>query len=184
MQTATSRKNSDEGPAGGALARVTYDTAWHLGSATRSVRDGFWGMGRLIRGAPEAVVRCSRALGRRILGGDSRPADGETLPPRAGIRSIIIDERRRRQTGTGGMTLLELEQRLRSMAATVEALQQRMAVLSARGPVSEADVWTEMNALESADALTGDERTLLVGVFRRNMALQKPTSPTEATNQQ
>jgi hypothetical protein len=80
----------------------------------------------------------------------------------------------RLQMGTKGLSLLELEKRLRFMADTIEALQKRIGELSARGPVSEGDVWKEMSSLESADCLSNDEQALLVGIFRRNMALQKP----------
>ena len=180
MNVAAPRESDGERPTGPLVVRVTYDTVWHLGSATRAVRDGFWGVGKLIRSGPEAVVRCSRSIGRRILGGEPRRAEQEVPPPRDGIRSIIVEELGRLQASTGGMTLLDLEKRLRCMAETVEALQKRINKLAARGPVSEADVWKEMNSLESAESLTKDERALLVGVFRRNIALQKGTLTGEA----
>ena len=46
--------------------------------------------------------------------------------------------------------------------------------LSARGPISEADIWEAVRSLEAAESLTNDERAILVNVFRQNIALQKP----------
>ena len=174
MNTFNSVKNKLEHPTVPLVARVTYDTAWHLGSATRTARDGFWNVGKLIREAPGALLRCPQTIGRRIRGASPGRAEERSLPAREDIRSIVIEEMARLQVATKGLTLLDLEKRLRRMADTIESLQKRINELGTRGPVSEADVWKEMNSLESADSLTNDERTLLVGVFRRNMALQKP----------
>jgi hypothetical protein len=102
------------------------------------------------------------------------PAGNESLPARESIRAVVVEEMMRLQMGTKGLSLLALERRLRFMADMIEALQERIGELSARGPVSEGDVWKEMSSLESADSLNNDERALLVDIFRRNMALQKP----------
>ena len=174
MKTRISANGCMERPPDGLVTRLTQDTARRLGSATRTTQDGFGEIGKLITGSPGFFVRFSRAIGRRMRGGNGRPAKEELLLTREGIRSIITEELTRWPTVAGGTSLSDLEKRLRCMAETIEALQRRLNELSTHGLVSEADVWKEMNSLESAGSLTNDERALLVGVFRRNMALQKP----------
>jgi len=141
-------------------------------------------MGKWLRGRPEALARYSRAIGRRILGRETRPPEHEASIPREGIRSIIIEELGRLQAKDGGITLLDLEKRLRRMAETLEALQRRIDGLGPRKTVSEADVWKEMDSLESAETLTKDERAMLVEIFRQNLALQKRTLVGEVGSRQ
>ena len=75
----------------------------------------------------------------------------------------------------GRITPPELEERLRLMAAAIAALQERIDKIGPRGSIiSEATMWKEVGSLEAAESLTHDERTLLVNVFRQNIAIQKP----------
>jgi len=98
----------------------------------------------------------------------------EPLSTREEIRSIIVEELARLQAPEGKAAILNLEKRVRFMAETIEALQNRIVELSARGPVSEADMWEAVDSLEAAESLTDDERAILVNVFRQNITLQKP----------
>jgi hypothetical protein len=72
------------------------------------------------------------------------------------------------------LTDSKLEQRLQVMAETILALQEKLDELSIRGRISEDDMLDAMSSLKMADSLTSDERTLLVNVFRQNIAIQKP----------
>ena len=72
------------------------------------------------------------------------------------------------------LTRTKLEERLQVMAETILALQERINELSARSPISEADMWEAVGSLEAAESLTDDERAILVNVFRQNIELQKP----------
>ena len=99
---------------------------------------------------------------------------GEALSTREAIRSIVIEELARLQNADGKVTLLGLEKRVQLMAKAIEALQNKIAEMSIRGPVSETDMWEAMGSLEAAELLTNDERAMLVNVFRQNIALQKP----------
>jgi len=99
---------------------------------------------------------------------------GEALSTREAIRSIVIEELARLQNAEGKVTLLGLEKRVQLMAEAIEALQNKIAEMSIRGPVSETDMWEAMGSLEAAELLTNDERAMLVNVFRQNIALQKP----------
>ena len=66
------------------------------------------------------------------------------------------------------------EQRLQVMAETILALQKRLDELVASGHISGRDILEAMNSLKVAYSLTNNERTVLVNVFRQNIALQKP----------
>jgi len=98
----------------------------------------------------------------------------EPLSTREEIRSIIAEELARLQAAEEKAALLNLEKRVRFMAETIEALQNRIMELSACGPVSEADMWEAVDSLDAAESLTDDERAILVNVFRQNITLQKP----------
>jgi len=80
------------------------------------------------------------------------------------------------------LTRTKLEERLQIMAQTILALQERINELSARGPISEADMWEAVDSLKAAESLTNDERAVLVRVFRQNVALQKPELVGAATD--
>jgi len=90
------------------------------------------------------------------------------------IRSIISEELTRLLGKEGELRGVELEERLQAMAEAILALQERINELSARGPVSAADMWKEIGSLEAAAPLTNGERSILVNVLRQNIALQKP----------
>jgi len=68
----------------------------------------------------------------------------------------------------------ELQERLQVMAEAIESLQEKIAELSTRGPIGEADMWKVMGSLKAAASLTDDERAILANVFRQNIAIQKP----------
>ncbi len=60
------------------------------------------------------------------------------------------------------------------MAETILALRERLDEMVASGHISQTDMLEAMDSLKAADSLTNDERTVLVNVFRQNIALQKP----------
>lgn len=94
--------------------------------------------------------------------------------PSARVRSIVTEELSRLMAEQTELTSTELQERLRVMAEAIESLQNKITELSARGPVSQADVLRAMGSLKAAASLTDDERAILAGVFRQNIALQKP----------
>jgi hypothetical protein len=93
--------------------------------------------------------------------------------PRSNVRNIVNEELMRLM-GAEGFTEEKLEQRLQVMTETIVALQKRIDELVAQGYVSETDVLDAMNSLETAQTLSNDEKTVLVNVFRQNIAIQKP----------
>jgi hypothetical protein len=68
----------------------------------------------------------------------------------------------------------KLEQRFNVMAETILALQERLDEMVVDGHISQTDILEVMDSIKTADSLTNDERTVLVNVFRQNIALQKP----------
>ena len=125
------------------------------------------GMGRFIGGSFSALGSLRKALGKSI--GKLRPRSS-----REKIRSIVIDELTRLAAGDAELTGAKLEERLQIMAETILGLQEKINELSARGPVSETDMWEAMSSLKAAESLTDDERAILVTVFKQNIAIQKP----------
>ncbi len=96
-----------------------------------------------------------------------------TIPTSTRIRAIVIEELMRLM-GTEGLAAEKFEQRLKVMAETILALQERLDEMADSGHISETDMLRAMDSLKSAESLTGDERAVLVNIFRQNIALQKP----------
>ena len=96
------------------------------------------------------------------------------LPSRERIRSIITEELIRLMSKQTEFTGAELQERLQVMAEAIESLQEKIAELSTRGPIGEADMWKVMGSLKAAASLTDNERAILANVFRQNIAIQKP----------
>ncbi len=115
-------------------------------------------------GALAAVGRSLRASARLLRFRSAREK----------IRSIVIEELARVMGGEAELTRSKLDERMRVMAQTLVALQERVNQLSTQGPVSSADLMKEIGSLEVAAPLTDDERAVLASVFRQNIALQKP----------
>jgi hypothetical protein len=91
------------------------------------------------------------------------------------IRSMVIEEVARIRVAEGKNTSPQVEERMRLMAIAIEALQDRIDKIGPRGSIiSEAAMWKEVGSLEAAQTLSGEEKSLLVNVFRQNIAIQKP----------
>jgi len=125
------------------------------------------GMGKFIGGSFSVLVSSRKAL--RELMGKLRP-----LSSRKNIRTIVIEELAHSQ-GTGQrITIAELEERLRLMTDTIEAIQKRILELSGRGLEREALVLAAMASVENVSLLNEEERVILTNIFRQNVAIQKP----------
>ena len=99
---------------------------------------------------------------------------GKSLSTREEIRSVIIEELGHLQATEGKVTLPELEQRVRFMAETVEALQNKIVELSDRGLPHETLVSAAIDSVEGTEFLRDEERAVLASIFRQNIAVQKP----------
>jgi len=98
----------------------------------------------------------------------------KSLSTREEIRSVIIEELGHLQATEGKVTLPELEQRVRFMAETVEALQNKIVELSDRGLPHETLVSEAIDSVEGAEFLRDEERAILASIFRQNISVQKP----------
>ncbi|MHC4487569.1 MAG: hypothetical protein ACYSW7_00105 [Planctomycetota bacterium] len=144
-------------------------------SFTDVCRNFACGMGKFIGGSINVLAWPRKALRKSTE--KPRP-----LPLRETIRAIVTEELIRLVGKETELTRIKLEERLQIMAETILALQERINELGARGPVSEADMWEAVDSLKAAEALTNDERVVLVKVFRQNVALQKPELVGDAIN--
>jgi hypothetical protein len=136
-------------------------------SFTNVCRNFACGMGKFIGGSLNILASVPKALRKSVA--KLRPQSS-----RERIRSIVTEELIRLVGKETELTRTKLEERLQVMAETILALQERINELSARSPISEADMWEAVGSLEAAESLTDDERAILVNVFRQNIELQKP----------
>ena len=93
--------------------------------------------------------------------------------PRAKIRTIVTEELMCFMAQKEPVEE-KLEQRLKIMAETILAFQERLDEMVNHGRVSETDMLEALDSLKTAESLTNDERAVLVNVFRQNIAIQKP----------
>lgn len=93
--------------------------------------------------------------------------------PGARTRAIVAEELIRLLSAEG-LAEEKLEQRIKVMAETILALQERLDELGVRGHISQTDMLDAVDSIKAADFLTNDERVMLVNVFRQNIAIQRP----------
>jgi len=136
-------------------------------SFTNICRNFACGMGKFVGGSFIALVSVRKAL--RELMGKLRP-----LSSKKKIRTIVIEELARSQGTEQRITLAELEERLRLMADTIEAIQKRILELSGRGLEHEALISAAMASVENVSLLNDEERAILTNIFRQNVAIHKP----------
>jgi len=136
-------------------------------SFTDVCRNFACGMGKFIGGGFNILVSVRKALGESM--GKLRP-----LSSKKKIRTIVIEELARSQGAEQRITLAELEERLRLMADTIEAIQKRILELSGRGLEHEALISAAMASVENVSLLNDEERVILTNIFRQNVAIQKP----------
>lgn len=136
-------------------------------SFTNVCRNFACGMGKFIGGGFNILVSVRKALGESM--GKLRP-----LSSKKKIRTIVIEELARSQGAEQRITLAELEERLRLMADTIEAIQKRILELSGRGLEHEALISAAMASVENVSLLNDEEKVILTNIFRQNVAIQKP----------
>ena len=91
------------------------------------------------------------------------------------VRTVVVEELTRLLGVTGTVvTRAEFEERLRHMVASILVLQQKIRELSVHGPVSEADLSEAIAAVSARESLGVEERSIMEGIFRQNITIQKP----------
>ena len=124
------------------------------------------GVGKLVGGTRKVLSWPGSTLGKAI-------EKLRSVFPSAKVRTIVTEELTRLMSAEG-IAEEKLEQRLKVMAETILALRERLDEMVAGGHISQTDMLEAMDSIKTADSLTNDERTVLVNVFRQNIALQKP----------
>ena len=124
------------------------------------------GVGKLVGGTRKVLSWPGSTLGKAI-------EKLRSVFPSAKIRAIVTEELMRFMAQKEP-TEEKLEQRLKIMAETVLALQERLDEMVTHGRISETDMLEALDSLKTAESLTNDERAVLVNVFRHNIAIQKP----------
>ncbi len=124
------------------------------------------GVGKLVGGTRKVLFWPGSTLGKAI-------EKLRSVFPSAKIRAIVTEELMRFMAQKEP-TEEKLEQRLKIMAETVLALQERLDEMVTHGRISETDMLEALDSLKTAESLTNDERVVLVNVFRQNIAIQKP----------
>jgi len=140
-------------------------------NSTEVCRNFVCGVGKFLGTSLNAISTVRKAVGKSIgksigILGTFRPQ-----PSVNKIRSVVMEELARSQNST---TLAELEERLRLMADTIEAIQMKMLELSGRGLRHEALVSAAMASVENVNRLNSEEKVILTNIFRQNVAIQKP----------
>jgi hypothetical protein len=133
-------------------------------NSTEVCRNFVCGVGKLFGASLNTISTVRKAVGKSI--GTLRPQSSVSK-----IRSVVMEELARSQNST---TLAELEERLRLMADTIEAIQMKMLELSGRGLGHEALVSAAMASVENVNRLNSEEKVILTNIFRQNVAIQKP----------
>ena len=123
-----------------------------------------YGIGKLVGGTRKVLFRPCSTLSKTAE--KLRPVSS----PGARVQTAVTEELMHAEAHTEA----SLEQRLQIMAEAIFALQKRLDELVAGGHISGRDMLEAMDSLKVADSLTNNERTVLVNVFRQNIALQKP----------
>jgi len=124
------------------------------------------GVGKLVGGTRKVLSWPNSALSKAT-------EKLRTIFPNAKVRTVVAEELTR-LIGTEGLTEEKFERRLKVMAETILALQERLDQMVANGHISQTDMLEVMDSLKTAETFNNDERTVLVNVFRQNIALQKP----------
>jgi len=124
------------------------------------------GLGSLVGTTRKVLFWPGSALGKAV--GKLR-----SVFPSAKTRAIVTEELMRLMSAEE-YAEDKLEQRLKVMAETIVALQERLDQMVVSGHISQTDMLEAMDSLKTADSLTNDERAVLVNVFRQNITLQKP----------
>jgi hypothetical protein len=124
------------------------------------------GVGKLVGGTRKVLSLPGSALSKAI-------EKLRSIFPSAKVRTVVAEELTRLMEAEG-LAEEKLEQRFKVMAETILALQKKLDEMVASGHVSQTDMLEAMDSIKTAEALTNDERGVLVNVFRQNIALQKP----------
>ncbi len=157
------------------VVRAAYGTMRSLGGVVGASCCLVKGVGRSIGASCRMLTGGTSKILTLFSRAPKRSTQKEqTLTSREQIRSVVIEELARSQGAEQRITLAELEEHLRLMTDTIEAIQKRILELSDYGLEHEALVSTAMASVENVSLLNNGEKVILTNIFRHNVAIQKP----------
>ncbi len=81
------------------------------------------------------------------------------------IRNAMFEKLSRTLYKQAEFVMSRLSERLEVIDEVARPFYEKINALSARGPVSEAQLWEAMNSIEAAKNLSEEEKVLLVNIF-------------------
>ena len=97
--------------------------------------------------------------------------DSTNLPDK--IRNAMIEKLTRTLYKQAEFMMGKLSERLEVIDEVAGPFYEKINVMSARGPVSENQLWEAMNSIEGAEKLADQEKVLLVTLFGQIVGAQK-----------
>jgi len=125
-------------------------------------------------------IFCSVANHMGQLAGESRNVlssaqkklkESTNLPEK--FRNAIFEKLTRTLYKQAKFVMTKLSERIEVIDAVAQPFYEKINALSARGPVSEAQLWEAMNSIEEAKNLTEEEKVLLVNIFGKIIGAAK-----------
>ena len=98
-------------------------------------------------------------------------SDSTNLPDK--IRDAMLERLARTLCKQAEFMMDKLSERLEVIDEVARPFYQKINVMSARGPVSENQLWEAMNSIEAAEKLADQEKVLLVTLFGQIVGAQK-----------
>ena len=92
-----------------------------------------------------------------------RLKESTNLPEK--IRNAMFEKLSRMLYKQAEFMMTKLTERMEVIDEVARPFYEKINVLSARGPVSESQLWEAMNSIEAAKNLSDEEKVLLVNIF-------------------
>ena len=89
------------------------------------------------------------------------------------IRNAMFEKLTRTLYKQAEFMMTKLSERMGVIDEVAQPFYEKVNALSARGPVSEAQLWEAMNSIEAAKNLTEEEKVLLVNIFGKIIGAAK-----------
>lgn len=95
----------------------------------------------------------------------------KNLPER--IRNAVFEKLSRTLYKQAEFMMGKISERAEAIDKVIEPFYEKINALSARGPISEPQLWEVMDSIEDAKNLSDEEKALLVTIFGQFAGVQK-----------
>lgn len=106
-----------------------------------------------------------------LLSAQKKLKESTSLPEK--IRNAMFEKLTRTLYKQAEFVMTKLSERIEVIDAVAQPFYEKINALSARGPVSEAQLWEAMNSIKAAKNLTEEEKVLLVNIFGKIIGAAK-----------